>query len=80
MDARGAWIEEGAIGKSNRIVSVLAGRDLVVTLAGKPLPMKENETLEVFTGAETPRQRIIRSSTFAANVGLLSAYVAEGRQ
>jgi hypothetical protein len=35
MDARGAWIEEGAIGKSNRLVSVFAGGDLVVTLGGK---------------------------------------------
>ena len=76
MDARGAWIEEGAIGKSDRIVSVLAGSDLVVTLAGKPLTMKENETLEVFAGSGTPRQRIIRSSTFAANIGLLSAYLS----
>ena len=76
LDARGAWVEEGAIGKSNRLVSVLAGRDLVVMLGGKPLTMKENETLEVFAGPEAPRQRIIRSSTFAQNVGLLSGYLA----
>jgi hypothetical protein len=76
MDARGAWIEEGTIGKSNRTVSVLAGSDLVVTLSGKPLTMKENDTLEVFAGAEAPRQRIIRSRTFVENIGLLSAYLS----
>jgi PelA/Pel-15E family pectate lyase len=76
MDARGAWVEDGAIGKSNRIVSVLAGSDLVVTLGGKPLAMKENETLEVFSGPGVPRERIIRSRTFAENVGVLSAYLA----
>jgi hypothetical protein len=76
MDARGAWIEDGAIGKSNRLVSVFAGRDLVVTLGGKPLTVKENDTLEVFAGPEAPKQRIIRSRTFAENVNLLSAYLA----
>ena len=76
LDARGAWVEEGAIGKSDRLVSVFAGRDLVVMLGGKPLTVKENDTVEVFAGPEAPRQRIIRSSTFAENVGLLSAYLA----
>ena len=76
MDARGAWLEDGAIGKANRLVSVLAGGDLVVTLGGKTLTMKENETLEVFSGPEPPKQRIIRSRTFADNVGVLSAYLA----
>jgi hypothetical protein len=76
LDARGAWIEEGTIGRSNRIVSVLAGSELVVTLSGKPLAMKENDTLEVFSGSEPPRQRIIRSRTFVENIGLLSAYLA----
>jgi PelA/Pel-15E family pectate lyase len=75
MDERGAWVEEGAIGKSNRVVTVLAGSDLVVTLGGRPLTMKENETLEVFAGLEPPRQRIISTRTFARNVGLLSAYL-----
>ena len=79
MDARGAWVEDGVIGKADRLVSVLAGRDLVVTLGGKTLTMKENETLEVFSGPEPPKQRIIRSRTFADNVGVLSAYLASAR-
>jgi len=80
MDARGAWVEDGAIGKADQLVSVLAGRDLVVTLGGKTLTMKENETLEVFSGPEPPKQRIIRSRTFADNVGVLSAYLSNGAQ
>ena len=76
MDPRGAWVEEGTIGKSNRIVSVFAARDMVVTLGGRTLPIKENETLEVFDGREPPKGRIIRSRTFAQNVGVLSAYLA----
>jgi len=76
MDPRGAWVEEGTIGKANRLVSVFAARELVVTLAGKALPMKENDTLEVFAGPEPPKQRIIRSRTFADNIGVLSAYLA----
>jgi len=75
MDARGAWVEEGTIGKANRLVSVLAGSDLVVTLGGKVVTLKENDTLEVFAGSRPPTERIIRSRTFAENVRLLSAYL-----
>lgn len=76
MDGRGAWVEDGVIGKANRLVSVLAGGNLVVTVGGKTIPVKENETVEVSSGPEPPRQRIIRSTTFAENVGLLSSYLA----
>jgi PelA/Pel-15E family pectate lyase len=76
MDSRGAWVEVGAIGRANRLVSVFAAKDMVVTLAGKTYPMKENDTLEVFAGPEPPKERIIRSRTFADHVGTLSAYLA----
>jgi hypothetical protein len=76
MDPRGAWVEEGTIGKADRLVSVFAGRQLVVTLGGKTLTMNENDTLEVFAGPEAPKERIIRARTFADNVGALSAYIA----
>ena len=79
MDSRGAWVEEGAIGRANRLVSVLAGRELVVTIGGKTLPLKENDTLEVFNGPEPPKQRIVKSRTFAENVGVLSSYLAAQR-
>ena len=80
MDGRGAWVEGGTIGKANRLVSVLAAGDLVVTLGGRTLTLKENETLEVFSGPEPPKQRIIRSRTFADNAGVLSAYLAKRTQ
>jgi hypothetical protein len=80
QDARGAWAEEGTIGKANRLVSVFAGTDLVLTLGGKTFPIKENETLEVFADAAPPRERIIRSRTFAGNVAALSDYLAAERK
>jgi hypothetical protein len=49
---------------------------MVVTLGGRTLPMKENDTLEVFMGAEPPKQRVIRTRTFVENIGVLSAYLA----
>jgi hypothetical protein len=76
MDPRGAWVEEGSIGKANRLVSVFAAKEMVVTLGGRTLPMKENDTLEIFAGAEPPKQRIIKTRTFADNIGALSAYLA----
>jgi hypothetical protein len=79
MDARGAWVEEGAIGKANRVVSVFAANDMVVSLGGKSHPMKENDTLDLYQGGEPPKQRIIVSQTFARNVGLLSRFLAGRR-
>jgi PelA/Pel-15E family pectate lyase len=79
MDARGAWVEDGTIGRADRLVSVFAGRDLVVRFGGQSLPVKENDTLEVFAGPEPPRERIIRSRTFADHVGVLSSYLAQHR-
>jgi hypothetical protein len=79
MDARGAWVEDGTIGRADRLVSVFAGRDLVVRFGGQSMPVKENDTLEVFAGPEPPRERIIRSRTFADHVGVLSSYLAQHR-
>ena len=76
MDARGAWLEPGNIGKADRIVSLFAAKEMVVTVGGKVIPIQENDTVEVFAGKETPRQRIIRSETFAKNVETLCAYLA----
>lgn len=75
VDSRGAWIEEGTIGKANRIVQLFAAKDMVVTLGGKAYPIKENDTLEVFQGGEPPKQQIIVSRTFARNIGTLSRYL-----
>jgi Pectic acid lyase len=74
MDPRGAWVEEGTIGKADRLVSVFAAKDMIVTLGGKTYPMKENDTLDIFQGAQPPREQIIASRTFARNIELLSKF------
>jgi PelA/Pel-15E family pectate lyase len=77
LDARGAWVEEGNIGKADRVVSVFAARDMTVTIGDRVLPLKENETVEIFQGTERPRGRIIRSETFARNVEALCAFLEQ---
>lgn len=74
MDSRGAWTEEGAIGKADRIVSVFAARDMVLTINGRPTPLHENDRVEIFQGTQPPRQQIIRSTTFSSNLEALAAW------
>ena len=76
MDSRGAWVQEGSIGKTGRIVSVFAAKDMTVTIGGRAMPLKENETLEIFEGTERPRDQIIHSSAFARNLHDLSSFIA----
>ncbi|MBI5086050.1 MAG: hypothetical protein HZB13_15805 [Acidobacteria bacterium] len=75
LDQRGAWVEDGVIGKANRIVSVLAANEMVLKIGGKSYPIHENDTIELFPGKEQPQEKIIRSSTFARNVGALAGYL-----
>jgi PelA/Pel-15E family pectate lyase len=75
LDARGAWTEEGSIGKSDKIVQVFAAREMVLQVGRQIIPVKENDTIELFQGKAPPPQRIIRSATFARNVGLLCDYL-----
>jgi hypothetical protein len=76
LDARGAWVEEGVIGKADKIVSVFAARDMVLTINGRAIPVKENDRVELFAGAQPPREKIIRTTTFARNLQRLAAAVA----
>ena len=80
MDERGSWIEDGSIGRADRLVSVFAAKGMVVTLGGQTLHVKENDTLQVFQGQDEPRRRIIRSQTFAENIDAFSAYLATTRR
>ena len=75
MDARGAWTEDGNIGKSDRIVQVFAAREMVLQIGKQAIPVKENDMIELFQGKDAPRQRVIRSQTFARNVDLLCDYL-----
>ena len=75
LDGRGAWLEDGVIGKADRIVSVFAAREMVLTVGGKAIPIHQNDTIDLFQGAQPPREKIIRSETFARNVETLCRYV-----
>ncbi|MBK5290640.1 MAG: hypothetical protein JJE04_02965 [Acidobacteriia bacterium] len=80
MDERGAWGEEGLIGKADLVASVFTPGPMVVTVNGRKIAdLKENDTIAVYRGAQPPRERILRSSTFAMNLETLAEYVAAPR-
>ena len=80
LDERGAWVEEGSVGKAERIVQLFAAEDMVVAVGDRTLSLPENETLEVFPGAKPPLEQIINSTTFANNVEALADYLASTAQ
>ena len=76
IDERGAWSEEGVIGKSDLVASVFTPGPMVVTVNGRKIAdLKENDTIAVYRGAQPPRERILRSATFARNLETLAEYV-----
>jgi hypothetical protein len=90
MDERGAWVTRGVIGKPNRLVFVYSARDMVLRIGrgrsdgsaggesearSQTIPLRENDTVEIFIGAQPPVERIIRSSDFARNLTRLAQYV-----
>ncbi len=79
MDDRGAWVEDGVIGKADKLVSVFAARDMVLTINGRPIPVKENDRVELFNGAQPPRQKVIRTTTFVRNLERLAAALGRTR-
>jgi hypothetical protein len=76
MDDRGAWVEEGVIGKADQVLTLDAARSMVLTINGKPTPIAENDRIAIFDGSQPPRQRIIRTATFVRNMESLAAYVS----
>jgi hypothetical protein len=58
------------------LVSLYAAKEMVVVVSGKPIPIGENDTVEVFQGQDPPRRRVIRSETFARNVETLCQYLS----
>jgi hypothetical protein len=89
MDARGAWLTEGTIGKSDRLVFVYAAKDMVLRVgrgasdgaAGgrarendQIIRLRENDTVEVFQGEQAPLERIVSSSLFSRNLETLAEY------
>ena len=80
LDSRGAWVEEGSIGKADNVVSLFAAEEMVVSIGDEAFPLRENQTLSVFRGEKRPSERIISSKTFARNVGLFAAYLSQPQQ
>ena len=79
MDARGAWLENGVIGKADKVVSVFAARNMVLTINGQATAIKENDRIELFNGEQPPRQKVIRTTTFSRNLERLAAGLGSSR-
>ena len=75
MDDRGAWVQQGNIGGSERLIWIMPAKDLLVRFGNKLLTLKEDEVLEVYDGTSPPSRRVIHSGTFAANLRLLGDYL-----
>ena len=90
MDARGAWLKPGTIGKADRLVFVYAAKPMVVRIGRRAsdggtgdtglkeksqiVELHENDTLEVFQGPQPPLEQIVNSQNFAENLEALGRY------
>ena len=79
MDKRGAWVEKGSVGKADKVISLFAAEDMVVTIGDKTLPLQEDQNLAVYRGGKSPLGSIISSETFARNIRILGSYLADVR-
>ena len=92
LDERGAWTRMGTIGRADRLVIAYAAKDMVLRIGrGHPngsiadgansavqvIPLKENDTVEVFLGPQPPPEKVISSADFARNMALLGEYLAQ---
>lgn len=73
LNEQGAWVEDGVIGKSDRILNVTSAQPMVLTINGRPVEIAENDRLELFAGPQPSRRRILRSVTFANHLESLAA-------
>ncbi len=76
MDERGAWVEPGFAGRSDRLVSVFAAEDMTVRIGGRTIALPEDETVEIFRGAPPVVEEMIVSETFAENIEALARWIA----
>jgi hypothetical protein len=94
LDPRGAWTKTGTIGRANRLLFAYAAHDMLLRIGrgradgsagdsqdarAQIIPLKENDTVEVFLGPQQPPERIISSADFARNLTLLAGYAASLR-
>lgn len=95
LDERGAWTKTGTIGRDNRLIFAYAAKDMVLRIGrgrsdgsagdgvdsnSQIIPLKENDTVEIFSGPQAPPQQILSSADFARNLTLLADYVRASRQ
>ena len=80
LDPRGAWVEEGSVGKADPVVFLFAAEDMVVTIDNRTIPLNENGRLTIFRGGKPPLERILSSRTFARNIETMAAYLSESGQ
>jgi hypothetical protein len=89
LDERGAWTRTGVIGKADRLVFTFVARDMVLRIGRGPsdgaarggpdsraqvIPLRENDTVEIFLGPQPPLEKIISSADFARNLSRLAEY------
>jgi PelA/Pel-15E family pectate lyase len=94
MDERGAWSKLGTIGRANRLVFTYAAKDMVLRIGrgnadgsagdnmrsqGQVISLKENDTVEIFQGAQPVPERIISSADFARNLTRMGEYVSSAK-
>lgn len=77
LDERGAWVEDGYIGKADRVVSVWAAGDMTVRIGDKTYQIGENDQVDIFKGSLPPREKVINSPTFVQNVTALARFVGQ---
>ena len=77
LDGRGAWTQDGVIGRPDRVVEVFAAREMMLMVNGKPFPIHENDRISLYQGPQPPRTKVIRTTTFAANLRALAAFVKD---
>ena len=94
MDERGAWTKTGTIGRANRLVFAYAAKDMVLRIGkgradgaagdgvdsrSQIIPLKENDTVEIFSGPQPPPERIVSSADFARNLMALADFARTSR-
>jgi hypothetical protein len=91
LDPRGSWTKMGTIGRANRLLFAYAAKDMVLRIGrgradgsagdsmesrAQTIPLRENDTVEVFLGPQPPPERIISSADFSRNLTKLGEYLA----
>jgi PelA/Pel-15E family pectate lyase len=79
LTPRGAWVEEGSLGRTEQLAQVFAAEEMVATIGDRSYTINEDEYLRVYRGKIFPSETIISSNTFAKNVEALSAYLSANR-